>query len=364
MKIRQITQAIEEFAPLALQENYDNAGLQIGDPNKDISSALLCLDVTEEVVDEAIFHHCGLIISHHPLIFKGLKSITGANYIERCLLKTCKNDVAIYSAHTNIDNVLNGVNYKIAEKIGLTDVKILSEQSNMLLKLVTFTPPSHAEIVRKALWEAGAGQIGKYDACSFNSSGFGAFRPGENANPFCGTIGEIHTEEEIRIEVILPAFRRNAVQKALLASHPYEEPAYDFYRPESFWSEAGSGVVGNLPEPMNGTDFLQSIKEKFRIPCIKHSSIPDKKITRIALCGGSGAFLLPEAVKQNADVFLTGEIKYHDFFGLDARLFVAEMGHYESEQYTKEIFFDIITKKFPNFALRFSEINTNPVKYF
>ena len=364
MKVHQITQALEEFAPLALQESYDNAGMQIGDPNADISSVLLCLDVTEEVIDEAISRNCGLIISHHPLIFKGLKSITGSNYIERCIIKACKNDIAIYSAHTNVDNVAAGVNFKIADKIGLTDVKILSEQSNMLLKLVTFTPISHLDIVHKALWEAGAGHIGKYDACSYNSSGYGTFRPGENTNPFCGNIGEIHSEEEIRIEMILPAFRKNAVLKALLTSHPYEEPAYDFYRPENLWSQAGAGIIGNLPDPITGTDFLQTIKEKFSIPCIKHSPIPDKKVTRVAVCGGSGAFLLSEALKQKADVFLTGEIKYHDFFGLDTHLFIAEIGHYESEQFTKEIFYDIITKKFPTFAAHFSEVNTNPVKYF
>lgn len=364
MKIKEVIQVLEEMAPLSLQESFDNAGLQVGDPDTEVSSCLICLDVTEEVIDEAISEKCNLIISHHPLIFKGIKSLTGANYIERCIIKACRNDLSIYSAHTNIDNAWNGVNFKIAEKIGLTNVKILSEQENMLLKLVTYVPTGHADNVRKALFDAGAGHIGNYDACSFNLPGEGTFRAGENSNPFCGNIGELHTENEIRIEIILPAFRKNAVLKALLRSHPYEEPAYDLYRLENTWTQAGSGVIGILPEEIEPAHFLQKIKQTFTIPCIKHSAFPEKKLKKVAICGGSGAFLLPNAVKQNADVFLTGEIKYHDFFGLDSGILIAEIGHYESEQYTKEIFYDVITKKFPNFAVRFSNVNTNPIKYF
>ncbi len=364
MKIQDITQCIEDMAPLTLQESYDNAGLQIGNRMNEASAALLCLDITEDIIDEAIAKGCNLIISHHPLIFKGLKSITGANYIERCILKACKADISIYSAHTNIDNAWNGVNFKIAEKIGLTNTKILVEQQNMLLKLVTFVPIDQAEAVRNAIFESGAGNIGNYDACSYNLLGYGTFRAGKGANPFCGEIDELHTEQETRIEVILPVFKKNAVIKALLSAHPYEEPAYDFYSLNNAYARAGSGIIGELAVPISESDFLNHIKEIFSIPCIKHSSFIGKKIKKVALCGGSGAFLLPEAIKQNADIFLTGEIKYHDFFGLDNRLLIAEIGHYESEQYTKEIFYDVITKKFPNFAIHFSDTNTNPVNYF
>jgi len=363
MKARHIAQVLEEIAPLALQEDFDNSGFQTGNPDKEITSALLCLDVTEEVVDEAISSNCEMIISHHPLIFSGLKSVTGASYIERCVIKACKNDLVIYSAHTNVDNAWGGVSFKMAQKIGLTDIKVLSGQRNRLLKLSTFVPSKQADVVRQALWDAGAGHIGNYDACSFNVSGNGTFRAGEGTDPFCGKKGEIHTEPEVKIEVILPAYQKNAVLNALLSVHPYEEPAYDFFRSDNVWEKCGSGAIGHLPEPEEEVRFLERIKNIFSIPCIKHSPLTGKKIQTVALCGGSGAFLLPEARTRKADVFLSGDLKYHDFFSSDNRLLIADMGHYESEQFTKEIYYDVITKKFPNFAVRFSNVNTNPINY-
>ena len=363
MKISQVIGEIEEFAPLSLQDSFDNSGLQVGDISQKAKNVLLCLDVTEEVIDEAIESDCNLIISHHPLLFKPLKSLTGKNYIERCIIKACKNDLVIYSAHTNLDNAWQGVNFRLADKIGLQNVRILKPQSNSLLKLATFVPEEQAEVVRLALFNAGAGAIGNYDYCSFNSQGEGTFRAGENTSPFTGTIGEIHTEKEIKIEVILPVYKKNTVIRALLTTHPYEEPVYDFYPLDNLWTQAGSGIVGELPIEEDEKSFLQRIKNILQINTLKHSSLTGKMIKEVAVCSGSGAFLINDAINYGADVFLTGEAKYNDYYDVEDKILLAVLGHYESEHHTKEIFFDIISKKLPNFAVYFSNANTNPVNY-
>ncbi|MDR1371233.1 MAG: Nif3-like dinuclear metal center hexameric protein [Dysgonamonadaceae bacterium] len=363
MKIAQIISILEDFAPLPLQDGFDNSGLQIGDVSQTLTGTLLCLDVTEEIVDEALELECNLIISHHPLLFKPLKSITGRSYIERCVLKACKHDLVIYAAHTNLDNASGGVNFKIAEKIGLQNIRILSPKKDHLLKLVTFVPSEHAEAVRGALFNAGAGTIGNYDSCSYNVDGAGTFRAKQDANPFVGAIGELHTEPEVRIETALPAYKKTPVLRALLVSHPYEEPAYDFYPLSNDWKSAGSGVVGELPLPEDENSFLLRLKQIFRLDVLKHSPLRKKEIREIAVCGGSGAFLIPEAISYGADIFITGEAKYNDYYDVEKQILLAVIGHYESEICTKELFFDIITKKIPNFAFHFSTMNSNPVKY-
>lgn len=363
MKIKEIVSALERFAPLPLQDGFDNAGLQIGLTDAETTGALLCLDVTEAVLDEAIAAGYNLVISHHPLIFKGYKSITGRDYVERCILKAIKNNIVIYSAHTNLDNAPGGVNFKIAEKIGLTNVRILDEKENSLVKLVTFVPSAHAEIVRKALFSAGCGNIGNYNSCSYNLEGEGTFRAQEGANPFCGNIGELHHEAEVRIETILPAYKKGEAIRALVAAHPYEEPAYDVYPLQNSWSQAGSGVIGELETPETELEFLKRIKRTFEVGCLKHTKLSGRLIQKVALCGGAGAFLIPQAIRNGADVFITGEIKYHDYFGRENDILLAEIGHYESEQYTKEIFYSIIRDLFPTFAIQMSKVNTNPIKY-
>ncbi|MBQ8889063.1 MAG: Nif3-like dinuclear metal center hexameric protein [Bacteroidaceae bacterium] len=363
MKIKEIVSALERFAPLPLQDGFDNAGLQVGLTDAEATGALLCLDVTEAVVDEAITLGYNLIVSHHPLIFKGYKSITGKDYIERCIMKAIGNGITIYSAHTNLDNAPGGVNFKIAEKIGLKDVKILSPKEDCLIKLVTFVPVEQAEEVRKALFESGCGCIGNYDSCSYNLQGEGTFRALEGANPFCGSVGKLHSEEEIRIETIVPAFRKSAVVKALLAAHPYEEPAFDLYPLKNSWNQVGSGVIGELEEPETELEFLKRVKKLFEVGCVKHSRLTGRLIQKVALCGGAGAFLAPQAVASGADIFLTGEIKYHDYFSHEDRILLAEIGHYESEQYTKEIFYSIIREMFPGLEVQPTRVNTNPIKY-
>ena len=363
MKIKEIVSALERFAPLPLQDGFDNAGLQIGLTDAEATGALLCLDVTEAVLDEAIASGCNLVISHHPLIFKGYKSITGKDYVERCILKAIKNDIVIYSAHTNLDNASGGVNYKIAEKIGLKNVRILEPKENCLIKLVTFVPTAQAEEVRNALFTAGCGYIGDYDSCSYNTEGEGTFHAQEGSKPFCGNIGELHHEAEVRIETILPEYKKREVIRTLLLTHPYEEPAYDLYPLYNSWAQVGAGIIGELEEAESELEFLKRIKKTFEVGCLKHNKLTGRLIQKVALCGGAGAFLIPQAIGSEADVFITGEIKYHDYFGRETDILLAEIGHYESEQYTKEIFYSIIRDLFPNFALQFSKVNTNPIKY-
>ena len=363
MKIKEIVSALERFAPLPLQDGFDNAGLQIGLTDAEVTGALLCLDVTEAILDEAISLGFNLIIAHHPLIFKGYKSITGKDYVERCILKAIKNDLVIYAAHTNLDNAPEGVNFKIAEKIGLKNVRVLETKENALVKLVTFVPTAQAEDVRKALFNAGCGNIGNYDSCSYNLQGEGTFRAHEGTHPYCGEIGEMHTEKEIRIETILPAYKKAEAVKALLAAHPYEEPAFDIYSLQNTWAQAGAGVIGELETTETELEFLKRIKKTFEVGCLKHNKLTGREIQTVALCGGAGAFLMPLAIRNHADVFITGEIKYHDYFGHDNDILLAEIGHYESEQYTKEIFYTLIRDLFPNLEVQQTKVNTNPIKY-
>lgn len=364
MKIKDVIRALEMFAPLPLQDGFDNAGLQVGLTDAEIAGALLCLDVTEAVVDEAIASGCNLIVSHHPLIFKGYKSLTGRDYVERCVMKAIRHDLVIYSMHTNMDNAIRGVNHKMGEKLGLTRMRILDPKSEMLVKLVTFVPTAQADAVREALFAAGCGCIGHYDSCSYNLNGTGTFRAGEDTHPFCGTRGELHREPEVRIETILPAHLKNAVERALIEAHPYEEPAFDFYPLRNEWQQAGSGMIGELPVPETELDFLARVKETFHTGCVLHSRPTGNRLIRkVALCGGAGAFLLPKAVAAGADVFITGEVKYHDYFFYENSLLVAAIGHYESEQYTKEIFYSIIKEAFPALPVRMTEVDTNPVNY-
>jgi dinuclear metal center YbgI/SA1388 family protein len=363
MKIKEILHAIEQIAPIPLQEEFDNSGVQIGDIHQEAKGAIVCIDVTEAVIDEAIALGCNLIISHHPLAFRGFKSLTGKNYTERCMIKACKHDIVVYAAHTNLDNASEGINSYLADMLGLQHARILDPQKGKLLKLVTFVPHTHAELLRNTLFGAGAGSIGNYDSCSYNISGEGTFRAGDNTNPYIGETGELHTEPEIRVEVILPIHKQPEVRRALIAVHPYEEPAYDFYLLENTWAKAGSGIVGTLPEEMEEEDFLYLLKDTFHLNTIQHSALRGKSVRDVAICSGSGAFLIPKAISYSADVFITGEAKYNDFYDVENKILLAVVGHYESEIFTKNIFFDIISKKYPTFAVYISGFDVNPVNY-
>lgn len=363
VKIKDIANALEMFAPLPLQDDFDNAGLQIGLTDAEVAGVLLCLDVTEAVVDEAIASGCNLIISHHPVIFKPLKRITGSNYVERCIIKALANGIAIYSAHTNLDNAPGGVNYRIAEILGLQNVRILLPKEDSLLKLAVYVPASHTDAVRDALFAAGCGEIGNYGSCSYNVEGFGTFKANEGCNPFCGNIGELHRENETRIETIMPSYIKGRVIKALLNAHPYEEPAYDIYPVKNSWDAVGTGVIGELPAERDEIGFLQEIKEKFAVGSVRHTPLLGRKIKRVALCGGAGGSFAGAAMAAGADVYITGEARYHDLFNYTGKMLMAVIGHYESEQYTMDIFAEIINGQFPGVKVTKTTVDTNPVKY-
>ena len=363
MKLQEIISVIESYAPPGFQESYDNSGLQVGDHNNEINTVLLTIDVTEEVVDEAIQKKADMILAHHPLIFSPLKRVTGKTYTERCVAKLIKNDIALYAAHTNLDSVKKGVNAKICEKLELIDCKVLSPAEGELCKLVTFVPSDYAEQVRMAIFSAGAGAIGEYDWCSYNLEGTGTFRGSESTNPFVGEKGKLHFEKETRIETIFPSYLKKKVIGAMIKAHPYEEVAYDIYPLLNEYGLVGMGMTGNTPEPVNAVDFIDRIKEIFDCQVVRHTAFTGKQINKVAVCGGSGAFLIPKAIAANADIFITGEIRYHQFFEAEGKIILADIGHFESEQFTKEIFYELLTKNFPKFALHFSEINTNPIKY-
>lgn len=364
IKIKDISNFLEHFAPLNLQESYDNAGLIIGSQNNELEAVLVTLDVTEDVVDEAIQKKCGLIVAHHPIVFSGLKKITGKNYVERTLLKAIKNDVAIYAAHTNLDSVSGGVNGKICEKLGLENCKILQPSNGLLKKLVSFVPTGHAEKVREAVFAAGAGHIGNYDSCSFNTHGQGTFRGNETTNPFVGNKGEQHYENEIRFETIFPKYLQGKVISALINSHPYEEVAYDIYPLDNKFNQVGMGMIGTLPKETNEKNFLDQLKSTFKTGIIRHTALLNKNVKKVAVCGGAGSFLLEQAKAAGADFFVTGDYKYHQFFDAENKIVIADVGHFESEQFTKELFYELLTKNFPRFAVHLSEVNTNPVFYF
>jgi dinuclear metal center YbgI/SA1388 family protein len=364
MKLKEILSSFDEFAPFSLQESYDNSGIQYGDASKDVQKGLICLDVTEAIVDEAIAKKCDLIISHHPLIFGGIKKLTGSHYTQRALIKAIKNDIFIVSVHTNIDSVYNGVSERLARKIGLEEMAILDTRKGLLKKLVTFCPTNKAEQVREAIFAAGAGQIGDYDCCSFNLDGHGTFRAGADSNPFVGKKGEIHTEGEVRIETILPSWLQSQVVKAMIDAHPYEEVAYDLYPLDNSFEKTGMGMIGRLKNPVSEEEFLTTLKNVLGTGSIRHSIFTGKPIHSVAVCGGSGSFLRDKAMAAGADAFVTADVRYHEYFDGLGKMLIADVGHYESEQFTKEILYEIVTKKFTNFALLISDQSTNPVRYF
>jgi dinuclear metal center YbgI/SA1388 family protein len=354
----------EELIPPAFQEQYDNSGLQAGDCSAEVDSILLTVDVTPEVIAEAAGQGCSLIISHHPMIFTPLKRLTSATNAERSVTAALKTGIAVYSAHTSLDNLEHGVSHILAEKIGLENIRVLVPLSGKLSKLVTFVPEAHAGKVRDALFTAGAGHIGNYDHCSFNAHGEGTYRADEKAMPFAGVTGEDHSEPEVRIEAVMPSHLSGACVRALMAAHPYEEVAYDIIALENPYHGAGAGSIGNLPSPLPGSELLAHLKELTGIPCIRFSGDPGRIVTTVAVCGGSGSGLTGAAARAGANAFITADIKYHTFAEAPPEMLLADIGHYESEKFSLEILYNLIHKKFPNFALRFSGITTNPVNYY
>ena len=355
---------MEQFAPLSYQESYDNCGLLTGDENRVTNGVLVTLDCTEKVIEEAVATGCNLVVAHHPIWFRPIKKLTGKTYVERTIISAIKQDVAIYAIHTNLDNVVEGVNSKLAEKLGLKKLEVLSPKSSNLMKLITFCPADNTEQVLKAVHQAGAGNIGHYRDCAFISSGTGTFRPDQQADPHIGQANVLEKVNEDRIEVILPRFLQGPVLSALKQAHPYEEVAYYFQELNNTNQQVGSGMIGWLESPLKPNEFLQHIKSRVGTPFLRHTELNSKEIRKVAICGGAGSFLINRAISASCDAFITADLKYHEFFDAEDKLLLMDIGHYESEVATKDLLSDILNKKFPKFAVRLSKTDTNPIRYF
>lgn len=364
VRVQDIVRYLDQIAPFAYQESYDNAGLLVGNPTMKVTGVLTALDTTEAVLEEALELGCNVIVAHHPIVFSGLKSFTGRNYVERVVIKAIQHDLAIIVAHTNLDNVLQqGVNGKIADRLGLQQRRILAPKKQLLQKLYTFVPHDALEVVSAALFKAGAGHIGNYSECSFQSEGTGTFKAGVGTNPTVGKIGERHQETETKLEVIFEGFRQKTIIRALQQAHPYEEVAYDIVALEQGHPQVGSGIVGQLATPMPALDGLKWLKQQMKTDCIRYTELCKETIQTVAVCGGAGSFLLGAAKRAGADIFITADYKYHQFFDADGQLIIADIGHYESEQFTIELLDELLTQKFTNFALYRTNVTTNPINY-
>ena len=364
MQINTIIHELENLAPPIYAESFDNVGLLVGDANAKSSGVLVCLDVNEAVLKEAIEQGKNTIVCFHPLIFKGLKKIGKDSRVERCVRIAIKNDLHIYCLHTNLDKSPIGVNRMMCQKLDLKDTEFLMPESQALLKLTTYVPKEYKTSLRELICQAGAGQIGNYDQCSFSNAGEGTFRPLEGSNPFLGKAGKVHFESEEQLQVMVPKHKKEQVLKALLTNHPYETPAYDWVELSQPNPEVGMGMIGKLETSMTTNGFLQHLKDTFGTPCIRHNHFSEKNIKKVAVLGGSGAFSLGVAMAKKCDALVTGDLKYHDFFEAENKILLADIGHYESEQFTPQLIVAYLSKKIPNFAIRFTKQVTNPVCYF
>ncbi len=364
MEIGKVISVLEDLAPRSMQESYDNSGLIVGDRSSEVKGVLVSLDCTPEVVQEAISKGCNLIISHHPIVFKGLKKLTGANYIEQTVVAAIKNDITLYAIHTNLDNFNEGVNRIIGERIGLKNLQILRPKTGVLCKLSVFVPVDKANQLSDALFKAGAGRIGNYEECQFSSLGEGPFKPVGEAKPAEGEYGKRNSIRELKIDYLVSTHRLSSVLKAMKENHPYEEVAHDIVPLLNENQTEGSGMIGELENEMSEATFLSHLKKSFNCGCIRHTSLIGKPVKKVAFCGGSGSFLLNDAKSKGADFFVTGDFKYHEFFDAEGQIVIADIGHYESEQYTVNLLADILKKNFATFAVHLTETNTNPINYF
>jgi len=363
MIVQDVIDHLEELAPLAYAEDFDNVGLLVGNRNNPVTGILVTLDTLEEVVDEALQNNCNLIISFHPIIFSGLKTITGKNYVERVILKAISNSISIYAIHTALDNSNIGVNNMICEKLNLINRHILIPKKNTIKKLTTYVPINEANDLRKALFSAGAGSIGNYSNCSFNSEGIGTYKGNEASNPSKGKKGEIHYEEEVQVSMIFPSHKETDVLRTLFNTHSYEEVAYEVTTLDNANQNLGMGMVGDLKSEIKESTFLSNLKTTFNCEAIRHSRLLKRPIGKVAVLGGSGSFAINSAITAGADVFITSDLKYHDFYKAENKIVLIDIGHYESEQFTKTLLVTYLTKKITNFAIILSKINSNPIKY-
>ena len=363
MIVQDVINHLHDLAPLAYAEDFDNVGLLVGNKNQEVTNVLVTLDTLETVIDEAIEKNCNLIVSFHPIIFKGLKELTGNTYVERVVIKAIQHNISIFAIHTALDNAFTGVNSIICNQLNLINKKILIPQKSSIKKLVTYVPKSNADSLRTALFEAGAGNIGNYNNCSFNTEGFGTFKGNESSNPVIGKKGELQKEQEIQLNITFQKYLESKILKTLFKTHPYEEVAYEITTLENINQHIGMGMIAELKTPQSETDFLQFVKKQMKSKSVRHSTLLNKDVKKVAVLGGSGAFAIGAAKAAGADMFITSDLKYHDFFSAENKIVVTDIGHYESEQYTKAFLVDYLSKKISTFAIILSNTNTNPVKY-
>lgn len=356
MKIEEVIAYLEQKFPLHWQEDFDNCGIQCGDKEREITGVMVCFDLSEKVIEEAIVKNCNMVVSHHPIIYRtGLKKVEPTNRVGKIICKALENKILLYSMHTNMDSGLNGGNVLFAHKLGLENLQVLSPKTDMLKKLVVFVPIEDAIQLREALFEAGAGSLGKYKNCSYNVKGMGTFTPTEGAEPTIGSVGVSEQVAEERIEVVFPAHAQKKIVEVLFKNHPYEEPAFDIIKLENLNNHIGLGRVGEIPEPMEVESFLLFAKQQLNLQVIKYSGNIGKKIKKVAVCGGGGASFVMDALSMGADIYMTGDIKYHDFFLPENKMIVADIGHFEGENFIREIIYNEINDFFTNFASYISE---------
>ena len=351
------------MAPTAYAEDFDNVGLLVGDSTKLLTGILICHDALESVIDEAKEKNCNLVVCFHPIIFSGLKKITGKNYVEQAVIKAIKNEIAIYAVHTGLDNHPLGVNKILCDTLGLINTKILIPKNNFIYKLTTFVPTTDFKKVQKALFDVGAGAIGNYYDCSFRSQGIGSFTGNNESNPVIGTQNNYTEVEEIKLEVTFEKHLQNPILKALFQSHPYEEVAYEISKLENQHQNIGLGMIGELPNELSEIDFLKMVKDKVQTGGIRYSNLLNKSVKKVAVLGGSGSFAITAAKAHQADVLVTSDLKYHDFFQGENKILLADVGHFESERFVKNYIFEYLSKKIHTFAIILSDIKTNPVNY-
>ncbi|MBC7556595.1 MAG: Nif3-like dinuclear metal center hexameric protein [Chryseobacterium sp.] len=364
MNVKEVVAELGNLFPLQEAEDFDNVGLLCGNLEREVSGILICHDALESVVEEAISKNINFIVAFHPIIFSGLKSITGKNYVEKSVLKALENKIAIYAIHTSFDNDYFGVNFKICETLGLKNQKILMPKKNALKQLQVYVPKEYSESVKESLFNAGAGNIGFYDECSFKISGDGTFRPTEGSKPFSGTLNIRENANEDGISVIFESYKLNKILTAMKSAHPYEEVAYQVINLDNENQYSGLGRFGEFEEDLDIEDFLKLIKEKFNLKVIKYSQTSNKKIKKVGVLGGSGASGISSAIENSCDAYLTGDLKYHDFFSVEDKMLLCDIGHFESEQYIVDQLFEKLSQKFTTFAILKSGENTNPIKYF
>ena len=368
--IRSVTDALEAWAPPGSAQDYDNVGLQVGDASRAVDTGLLALDATPQVLEEAEDIGADLIVTHHPLLFRPLDGVTADSYVSNLALRLAEAEVALYSIHTNLDAAPGGVSFALADRLGLTEVGFLDGFEDTLYKLAVFVPEEAFEEVRQALADAGAGQIGDYEACAFAVEGTGFFKPGEDTNPHIGEAGGgVESARERKLEVEVARWALGDVMAALNEAHPYEEVAYDLYPVKQKNSRAGLGALGTLDEPMPLPAFLDRVASRLDAGSLRYAGNDDVTVERVAVCGGAGSDFIATARSAGADAYVTADVKYHEFFdvldhGGTPDMALVDPGHYETEALTEALLRDWLTERFPAATWRRTETRTSPMKTF